>query len=87
MGGVARREFLIAAGGLLAAPFAYAQQAPKVRRIGYLSPEVAESEPGRRNQRLLRESLRRVGYEEGRNLSIEWRFAEQSGVFRYFTRS
>ncbi len=76
MGGVQRREFLIAAGGLLAAPFAYAQQTPKVRRIGYLSPEVADSEPGRRNQRLLRESLQRVGYEEGRNLSIEWRFAE-----------
>jgi putative ABC transport system substrate-binding protein len=47
-----------------------------VRRIGYLSPEVADSEPGRRNQRLIRESLRRVGYEEGRNLVVEWRFAE-----------
>lgn len=71
-----RRRFLLATGALLAAPLARAQQTTKVRRIGYLSPEVAESETGRRNQRLIRESLRRVGYEEGRNLTIEWRFAE-----------
>lgn len=76
MGPVPRRQFLIASSALLAAPLAQAQQTTKVRRIGYLSPEVAESEPGRRNQRLLRESLQRVGYEEGRNLTIEWRFAE-----------
>jgi putative ABC transport system substrate-binding protein len=76
MGQTRRRQFLIATGALLAAPPASAQQTIKVRRIGYLSPEVAESEPGRRNQRLIRESLRRVGYEEGRNLMIEWRFGE-----------
>lgn len=76
MGQIRRRQFLISTGALLAAPLARAQQSMKVRRIGYLSPEVAESEPGRRNQRLIRESLRRVGYEEGRNLAIEWRFAE-----------
>ena len=60
----------------LAAPRAGAQQTIKVRRIGYLSSEVAEYEPGRRNQRLIRESLWRVGYEEGKNLMIEWRFGE-----------
>ncbi len=76
MGQVRRRQFLIAAGAVLAAPLARAQQAAKVRRTGYLSSEVAESESGRRNQRLIRESLRRVGYEEGKNLAIEWRFAE-----------
>jgi putative ABC transport system substrate-binding protein len=71
-----RREWLMASGALLAAPLARAQQTMKVRRIGYLSAEVAESESGRRNQRLIRESLRRVGYEEGKNLTIEWRYAE-----------
>jgi putative ABC transport system substrate-binding protein len=76
MSPIRRRQFLIASGALLAAPLVGAQQTTKVRRIGYLSPEVAESEPGRRNQRLIRESLRRAGYEEGRNLTIEWRFAE-----------
>ena len=76
MSPILRRDFLLAAGGVLASSLTSGQPARKVRRIGYLSPEVAESEPGRRNQRLLRESLQRVGYEEGRNLSIEWRFAE-----------
>ena len=71
-----RRKFLFATAALLAASLAHGQQTEKVRRIGYLSPEAAESEQGRRNQGLLRESLRRVGYEEGRNLTIEWRFAE-----------
>lgn len=75
MSPVLRRTFLLATGGLLAASLARGQQTKKVRRIGYLAPDVAESEAGRRNQRLLRESLRRVGYEEGKNLAIEWRFA------------
>ena len=76
VGRIRRRQFLISAGALLAAPLSRAQQATKVRRIGYLSPEVARSESGRRNQSLIRESLRRAGYEEGKNLAIEWRFAE-----------
>ena len=71
-----RRQFLSATSALLITLRARAQQAMKVRRIGYLSPEVAESESGRRNQRLIREALRRKGYEEGKNLVIEWRFAE-----------
>jgi putative ABC transport system substrate-binding protein len=71
-----RRQFLTATSALLVTARARAQQAMKVRRIGYLSTEVAESESGRRNQRLIRESLRRKGYEEGENLVIEWRFAE-----------
>jgi len=76
MSPVLRRKFLLATGGLFAASLARGQQTKKVRRIGYLSSEVADSEAGRRNQRLLRAGLRRVGYEEGRNLTIEWRFAE-----------
>jgi putative ABC transport system substrate-binding protein len=76
MSPVQRRTFLLATGALAATALARAQPATRLRRIGYLSPEVADSEPGRRNQRLIRESLRRVGYEEGRNLAIEWRFAE-----------
>ena len=75
MSPVQRRRFLVATGTLLAASLAHGQPTQKVRRIGYLSPEVAESEPGRRNQGLIRESLRRIGYEEGRNLIVDWRFA------------
>lgn len=76
MSRIGRRQLLIASGALLVAQLVRAQQTINVRRIGYLSPEVAESESGRRNQRLLRESLRRVGYEEGKNLTIDWRFGE-----------
>jgi hypothetical protein len=42
MDGVQRRDFLIAAGALLSAPFAAdAQQTAKVPRIGYLAGDLA----------------------------------------------
>jgi len=71
---VERRQFLIAAGGLLAAPLgAEAQQAAKVARIGYLSPNLAAS-PHLREAFL--HGLRDLGYVEGRNVVIEYRDAE-----------
>jgi putative ABC transport system substrate-binding protein len=51
---------------------AHAQQANRVYRIGYISNgggiEVREE--------LFRQALRDLGYIEGKNLSIEWRFAK-----------
>src|SRR5438874_10793508 len=71
---VHRRDFLIAAGALLAAPLAVeAQQAAKVARIGYLSPNLASS-PDLRDAFL--QGLRDLGYVEGRNVVIEYRDAE-----------
>jgi putative ABC transport system substrate-binding protein len=71
---VHRRDFLIAAGALLAAPLAAeAQQAAKVARIGYLSPNLAASP---HQQEAFRQGLRDLGYVEGRNLAIEYRDAE-----------
>jgi ABC-type uncharacterized transport system substrate-binding protein len=73
---ISRRGFMgTIAGGLLAAPLtARAQQAGKVYRIGYLAagsppipPHLLEA---------LRQGLRDLGYVEGRNLVIEYRFAE-----------
>ncbi len=70
-----RRAFIGAlAGGLLAAPLAAeAQQAGKVARIGYLGV-------GRTASPHLREAffqgLRDLGYVEGRDVVIEYRFAE-----------
>jgi len=49
----------------------YAQQQGKVRRIGYLSPG---SPPGMHDDWL--NALRRAGYEEGRNIAVERRYAE-----------
>jgi putative ABC transport system substrate-binding protein len=70
-----RRTFLATmTGGLLAAPLAAeAQQAAKVARIAYLSPNLASS-PHLRDAFL--EGLRGLGYVEGRNVVIEYRDAE-----------
>lgn len=74
---IRRRRILLSAGALLAAPLAsFTQQSRGVRRIGLLSLDSPNSATGQQQQRLLRDSLRRVGYEEGKNLGIEWRFAE-----------
>src|SRR6185436_1146559 len=68
---VRRRQFLIAAGALLATPLAAeAQQAAKVARIGYLSLNLAAS-PHLRDAFL--QGLRDLGYVEGRNIVIEYR--------------
>ncbi|HEX9125261.1 MAG TPA: ABC transporter substrate-binding protein [Methylomirabilota bacterium] len=68
-----RRAFLgLAAASALAAPgIARGQPAGKVYRIGYLS---LRSGTGDRDE-ALRQGLREVGYVEGRNLAIEYRWA------------
>lgn len=73
MGRVVRRQFLIAAGVLFAAPLtADAQQSGKVYRIGWLQP--ARLAP--RWADGFREGLRDLGYVEGKNLIIEYRWAD-----------
>ncbi len=56
---------------LLAPLVAPAQQVGKVYRIGYLSPRPGIETP----EELFRQSLRELGYVEGQNLVIDWRFA------------
>jgi putative ABC transport system substrate-binding protein len=70
-----RRAFIgTLAGGLLAAPLAVeAQQAAKVARIGYMSPNLADWP---HTHEAFRQGLRDLGYVEGRNLVIEYRDAE-----------
>ena len=77
MGQGRRRQFLIAAGALLAAPSSLLAQAPeKARRIGFLSPEPADTAFGRYVQPSFSDSLRRLGYAVGRDLLIEWRWGD-----------
>jgi putative ABC transport system substrate-binding protein len=66
-----RRKFLALIGGAAAGwPLAaHAQQAPKATRLGYLAPA---SNPDL--QQALLGGLRDLGYVEGQNLSIEYRF-------------
>jgi ABC-type uncharacterized transport system substrate-binding protein len=71
-----RRTFLaLIPGSLLAAPLAAgAQQAGKVYRIGFLglsSPAGYAS-----NLKAFRQELRDLGYEEGKNILIDYRWAE-----------
>jgi len=72
-----RRAFIASGLGLCAAPLvAWAQQAGKVARIGMLlpnTPEIAARSP--RNAAFLK-GLRDLGWIEGQNLAIEWRFAD-----------
>jgi putative ABC transport system substrate-binding protein len=71
-----RRRFIgVIAGGLLAAPrAAEAQQAAKVPRIGFLGNSTAALEANLVGP--FREGLRELGYVEGRNILIEYRWAE-----------
>lgn len=74
---IGRRAFMAAALGLCAAPLtASAQHAGKVARIGMLLPNTPEIVA--RNPRIAAflKGLRDLGWIEGQNLAIEWRFAE-----------
>ena len=71
-----RRTFLSAlTGSLLAAPLAAgAQQVGKVSRIGYLSAGSDTANP--RVREAFRQGLRELGWVEGQNIIIEYRWAE-----------
>jgi putative tryptophan/tyrosine transport system substrate-binding protein len=55
-------------------PFAEAQQPTKIHRIGYLSSADAASDSVR--SKGIRLALREQGYIEGKNIAIEYRYAE-----------
>jgi len=71
-----RRKLLIALGaGALGAPFAsFAQQQVKVRRIGFLGAISASGYASQMEG--FRSGLRDFGYVEGKNLVVEYRWAE-----------
>ena len=71
-----RRAFLgVIAGGLLAAPLAAeAQQVGKVPRIGFLSVTSPSDRPPLLDA--FRQGLRELGWVEGQNIVIDYRYAE-----------
>lgn len=71
-----RRTFVtsVAIGALLASRFADAEKAKGMRRIGWLSP--ASAADGLSNLDALRTGLRQLAYVEGRNITIEARWAD-----------
>ena len=72
---MARREFVAALGGAAAAwPLAARAQQAELARIGYLGPTSASQLVGAIDA--FSNGLRDLGYVEGRNLHIEFRFAD-----------
>jgi ABC-type uncharacterized transport system substrate-binding protein len=72
-----RRNMLIAACALAAMPLARAQQPVKVWRIGFLALRgpSTRSRPDHYYDAFVA-GMRELGYVEGKNLAIEWRFAD-----------
>jgi putative tryptophan/tyrosine transport system substrate-binding protein len=78
---VRRRQFITLLGGAAAWPFAAsAQQSGKMPRIGFLGNSTAALESNLVGP--FREGLRDLGYEEGRSILIEYRWAD--GMYERF---
>ena len=70
-----KRRAFIAAGGAAAWPLVARGQAGKTHRIGFLSQAGGLSSL----VAAFREGLRDLGYIEGQNILIEWRFSTERG--------
>ena len=74
MGQYHRRRILLSMGALLCAPFAIGlAQTPQHARVGFLWTGFRKSDPW---LPLLSSSLKELGWVEGRNLTVETRYAE-----------
>jgi putative ABC transport system substrate-binding protein len=72
-----RRKLIVALGaGALAAPFgSFAQQPGKVWRVGFLALPGQPADLDSHYYGAFRHGMRELGYVEGKNLIIEWRWA------------
>ena len=74
-GHMRRRQFITLLGGAAAWPFAArAQQPGKLPQIGYLGVSSPSMEP--HYVEAFRQKLRDLGHVEGKNIAIEFRWAE-----------
>ena len=68
-----RRAFILALGAATAWPLGTRAQPAKVSRLGVLLFSTPQADP---QMETARRALRDLGYVEGQNLSIEYRYAE-----------
>lgn len=81
---VTRRRFAFVLGASAVAPYSFfAQRQTKVWRVGFLSLDTSRSDAGQSALEQFPAALAKPGYGEGRNLVIEWRWADgRTGVLR-----
>jgi putative ABC transport system substrate-binding protein len=71
-----RRQFITLIGGAAAAwPLAAEAQSARMRRIGVLMPHTEADPEGQARVGALREGLRKLGWTDGRNVRIDYRWA------------
>ena len=75
--GMRRRDFIaLATGVMLARPLAaHAQRGDRVRRIAVLMSSAEDDPEGRARAVAFRQGLQELGWTDGHNLRIEWRWA------------
>ena len=69
-----RRQFILFVGGVVVTPLAARAQQPATRVIGFLHSAAPDAYVSQLS--VFRQSLKDVGYVEGQNLAIEYRWAE-----------
>jgi putative ABC transport system substrate-binding protein len=71
-----RRQFLTLLGGAVAWPVAARAQQPGVPVIGFVNYGVSEAPNSKDAASAFLQGLKEIGYDDGRNVAIEYRWAE-----------